>query len=167
MGASWVFHKPTVVGYNGGIHDAPITSNQELVMNQFIDISQAARMSGKSKSTIKRWASQSLISSQKDESGHWFFDPESIKYYLAKSSVHEPAMTDPQLTHTKPHDHVLTIENHLRTVHESLQRERQINDELRKKIEEKDSEILKLIHEMKSLLQRDSGGNILSRWLRS
>lgn len=48
---------------------------------------------------------------------------------------------------------------------EALQRERSLNDELRKKVDEKDSEIFKLLHEMKAVLDQ-KGDGFLSRWIR-
>ena len=52
------------------------------------------------------------------------------------------------------------------TLREALHRERKINDELRSQMKEKDSELLRLTYEMKSVLEGKSGG-LISRWIRS
>lgn len=135
-------------------------------MDEFIEVSEAASMSGKSKSTIKRWASQSLIESIKNEKGRWLFNPQSIKDYLIKNANQRPPTNRSQASRGLESETMSPIMGHLQSLQEALERERQINDELRKKLDVKDGELLKMTYEIKAILSQESKG-LLSRWIRS
>ena len=139
-----------------------MTINHGVFMHPFIDIHEASKMSGKSKSTVKRWAKNQLIVSKKNNSGHWTFDPQSIKEYLAQHGT----IATHEATKNQPHPTDWVSMNHLRSVHDSLDRERKINDELREQNRKLQGEITQLTHEIKSILSKESK-SLISRWLRT
>lgn len=129
-------------------------------MNEVLSLHEASKMSGKSLATVRRWAKENLIEAEKNSSGHWEIPTRHFKAYLANGvSLHEASMD------TK--DEAQAVQNEAsRMLHEALNRERKINDELREQIKEKDSALLKLTFEMKAMLEEKPGG-IISRWIRA
>ncbi len=129
-------------------------------MNEVLSLHEASKMSGKSLATVRRWARENLIEAEKNSSGHWEIPTRHFKAYLANGvNLHEASMD------TK--DEAQAVQNEAsRMLHEALNRERKINDELREQIKEKDSALLKLTFEMKAMLE-DKPGGIISRWIRA
>jgi DNA-binding transcriptional MerR regulator len=129
-------------------------------MNDILSLNEASKMSGKSLATVRRWAKESLIVADKNKSGHWQIPTHQFRVYLAQDvSLHEPSVDK------QSEGESFKIEAS-QMLYEALHRERKINDDLRSQVKEKDSELLKLTYEMKSVLDGKSGG-LLSRWIRS
>ena len=129
-------------------------------MNETLSIHAASKMAGKSTTTVRRWIREKSITARKAGDGRWQIDRHNLMAYLAQTPDHHVASMEPPQSGNY-NDMELT-----RTLHEALHRERQINDDLRAQLKEKDGELLKLTYEIKAVLE-EKGGNILSRWFRS
>lgn len=130
----------------------------------FISITHASKMSGKSVSTIRRWIKEKVVVAEKSDDGKWLLDEKKFHEYLITLS--SPVSNGRESSIISRGDHVDHFGELSKALRESLHRERNINDELRKQIQEKDQEILKLTHEMKSMLSKSSLTGVLSRWVR-
>lgn len=135
-------------------------STGAFTMDETLSIHGASKMAGKSITTVRRWIRENPSIAIKSSDGRWKIDRHNFMAYLAQTSGRcETSIVTPQINNSNETE--LT-----RTLHEALHRERQINDELRSQMKEKDSELLKLTYEMKSILEGRSN-NVLSRWFRS
>ena len=139
-----------------------------------ITMKQALNISGKTSTTLRRWIAEGLVKAQKNQSGKWSIDENSLKVYLARygenmsmnsSSIRRrETRLSPDMSDTNP---LLTsLQDSLQRERDALNREQKINDELRMKLGEKDKELLKLTYEMQAILKKEDGG-LLSRWLRT
>ena len=132
-------------------------------MEPTIALSVAVKMSGKSPTTVRRWAKERLVQAEKDHRGSWRFDSQSLKTFLATGAappVRHGASTEPSDTRDPS-----TVEL-IRSLQNTLHRERQINDDLREQNRKLQADIVQLTHELKAELSKDDKG-LLSRWLRS
>lgn len=123
-----------------------------------MSLSEASKWSGKSVSSIRRWAISGLFSAEKDDHGCWIIDSNALQEYLSKTSS--------KRGHGSPKNEASSSESLHGGLLNALRREQDLNDELRKKLDEKDKEISNLLHEMKAILKEKYGGNLLSKWLR-
>lgn len=132
-------------------------------MEPSIALSVAVKMSGKSPTTVRRWAKEKLVRAEKDHRGSWRFDPGSLKTFLATGAappVRHGASTEPSETRDPS-----TMEL-IRSLHGALHRERQINDDMREQNRKLQADLVKLTHEIKAILAKENKG-LLSRWIRS
>lgn len=128
-------------------------------MSVHMSLSEASKWSGKSISSIRRWANSGLVSAEKDDHGCWIIDSNALQDFLAQSSSRRGIRTSK--------NDVPSVGIVQEGLLEALRREQRLNDELRKKIDEKDKEISNLLLEMKAILKEKYGGNLLSKWLRT
>lgn len=137
-------------------------SEQEI--NYKLSVGEAAKISGKATSTIRRWILEGFLKAIQDENGWYRIKHEDLMNTLS------------QVTHKQPTSES-TIQNNysqinentafIKSMQESLERERRINDEFRNQIKSLESEIFKLTHEIRAILTKNSPINSLSRWLQS
>ena len=120
-------------------------------MDETISLSVAAKMAGKSTTTIRRWISENLVDAEKELSG-WKVNTNALRSYLSSKHVGNvfTRNEDPNVDSNKT--------ELIRSLQVSLDRGRKINDELR-------SELLKITREMQAILKKESG-NKLSRWIK-
>ena len=119
-----------------------------------LSLSDASKISQKSVPTVRRWIKSDFIKAAKDSKGNWKIDQDELLLFLSKgTSPKQPTS-----------DHSASIDSQ-GWLHEALKREQMINDQLRRQLDEKNSEVFKLMQEMKSILQQQNEG-LLSRWLR-
>jgi excisionase family DNA binding protein len=142
-----------------------------------VSLSEAAKLVGKSPSTIRRLLDTGSLNSIRDETGkHFVVRKEVFNHYSlaahshnsqitsnVRQSASSPRSDSSQSVHTQSmiESAKLTAENHglraqLELIQQSLKREQTRNDNLEK-------EIISLINEMKAILSKESG---LSKWFR-
>ena len=130
-------------------------------MNRVISASEASKLSGKSASTIRRWARTGFIEAKKNGKGQFEYDEDSLRSYLAT----QPEHTQPITAHEEPDRLIDSLKDALRREQDALERERRLNDELRSEVKHHQRELLKLTYEMQAILKKESG-NKLSRWIK-
>ena len=131
-------------------------------MEQTVNLTVASKMAGKSTTTLRRWAKESLVKATKKDNGGWEFDTDSLKQHLAKSSVRHitnKSVIKSEIAEQKGDSELIC------SLQVSLDRERKINDDLRQENSKLQSELLKLTYEMQAILKKESG-NKLSRWIK-
>ena len=138
-------------------------------MNTQITLSEASQMAGVSISTMRRWALEKQVQSVKVKDGTWRISKENLLVVLstqgasieairtirrASKTMEAPAMKE-------------STEYSLVFIREALERERRVNDELRKTLNEREVTIRALEAEMRAILQRQSENQgSVSRWFR-
>ena len=123
-----------------------------------LSLAEASKVSGKSIPSVRRWIKDGLLSAEKNDRGCWVLNSDVLQSFMA---------THPTIKRSRMSNYyeANSAEPSVEILKEALQRERSLNDELRKKVDEKDSEIFKLLHEMKAVLDQ-KGDGFLSRWIR-
>lgn len=133
-----------------------------------INIDQAAKLIGKSQATMRRWASQKIIPAAKSNDGSWIFNKDEI---LKHMSAQSQSMIDSKIikrSSITQHEHnIISIyKRQIDILEHTIERERQINDEMRDQLKQNQSEILKLSNEIKAILTNDNQST-LSRWIKT
>lgn len=118
-------------------------------------LSAAARMSGKSTTTLRRWAASGVIQAQKADDGQWIFDGNSLHFYLSKQTPNQRHVTKQSDTD----ELTLSMTGIVKMQSERIQ-------SLERCLLEKDEEIKKLNAEMRAILSKDNS-NMLSRWVKT
>lgn len=139
-----------------------------------LTVSQAAKISGLSTSTLKRRITTKQLPAKFSESGSWVVQRGDLMSFLAvqgqtmsssnflngtRNSVHEPAMNNHDQTIV---EHLVRSLDRERALNEEFQR---LNSELRMQNKELQGEILKLNAELLALLKGEGKG-MLSRWIK-
>lgn len=132
-------------------------------MNTTISLMAASKMAGKSTTTIRRWVSDKHINADKNKKGHWRFDPESIRTYLATSNIplprHGASVADtPNISVTTGGSAEL-----IKSLHDTIQNERdnnaylkQIISDLKEKESTLNSEMMKIVNQMAAHISKDT-----------
>ncbi len=129
-------------------------------MEPEVSLNIAAKMAGKTTTAVRRWASQGLIKAKKNKRGRWEINTKSLRAHLATNvPIHVGESSD------KTSEPDLQSE-YIRSLQSSLERERKKVDDLAENNTRLQNEILKLTHEIKAILSKDSRG-LLSRWIMS
>ena len=137
-----------------------MTPSQELSM------SSAARVAGVSISTVRRWVDSGLIEHTTNHQGWRVVTKASLMAYLSQQS-HDDRRTVLGATVKASYKGVMNNPNDsLSIALEALQRERNINDELRNQIRSLESELVKLTLEIKALLTGKTGTGLM-RWVQN
>ena len=93
-------------------------------------LGQAAKATGKSKTTIQRSIAKGRISAKKDASGVYQIDPSELHRVFAPISP-DTVPKPPQSNTTPPHDDTPVLQAKIDALEEMLAREREALDELR------------------------------------
>jgi excisionase family DNA binding protein len=133
-----------------------------------VSIAQAAQILGKSQATIRRWAAQKTIPALKSKDGTWSFNREEL---IAHMSANAQSMIESKTIRRSPnqdreHQVITVYERQIDALERTIDRERKINDELREQVRQSQGEILKLTHEIRSILSNENKAT-LSRWIKS
>jgi DNA-binding transcriptional MerR regulator len=139
--------------------------------NDTLTMSAAAKLSGKSVSTIRRWIDDGFLPAKKTQEGWRVVAHHDLMATLSRvpqDASREVKGSRPGATAGYPHESSLiaVIEASLKREQEALEHERRMSAELREQNKTLQSELLKLTREMQAMLSKDAGG-ALSRWLRS
>ena len=132
-----------------------------------LGIASAARLSGKSQATIRRWASQNIVPASKNSDGRWKFDKD---YLLNHLKLHSQDLIDagtikiPSIKANEPL--ISALEDQIKHLEVALDRERWLNDELREQLRKTTVELFTLTQEIKAILSKESSPSP-TRWLRS
>ncbi len=141
----------------------------------YVSLAEATKLVAKAESTVRNWVKSKQVRAKQSTEGWWLIDRNSLLAHAAltpstkglrggqsKHLKNTPPFIDPlnaPLNTPQP----TPLENSLR---ESLERERRLNDQLQTKNEFLEKELLKITHELKSLLSGKTG-NTLSRWVQT
>jgi excisionase family DNA binding protein len=134
-----------------------------------LTVTDAARQAGVSPSTIRRWMEAGDLKFSTSHQGWRVTTKDALMQHLSRQP-HPSHRTVGGASAQQSHETHTTLSNgsHLEALKislEALERERRINDELRTEISGIRSELLKMMSEMKALLQKEDKG-LLSRWIR-
>jgi excisionase family DNA binding protein len=139
-------------------------------MDDTLTITEASERFAVSPSAIRRLISGNQLKATKDNKGRQLLVADELAGIFARRA--KPARAGAQVsgnsrklsdlptgsTTGETDRYVLSLEN-------ALERERRINDDLRHEISGLRGELLKMMSEMKALLQKEDKG-LLSRWIR-
>lgn len=138
-----------------------------------ITVSQAAKTVARPESTIRDWIKKNLIKHEKDLRGRLVIDRNSLLQHV-QNLGHFPrqgATTDVVENTTTDKEQSLYLSELLRSnttiiqqLRDDLQYERQRNSRLESQNQELQGEIIKVINEMKSLINKETG---IMSWIRS
>jgi DNA-binding transcriptional MerR regulator len=137
-----------------------------------ISIAQAARLSGKSQATIRRWAAQKLVPARKTDDGHWVFTRAELIAHLGAYGSELSESRAIKVTSAKPHKEALNrplIDAHverIKTLESLLEREQRLNDELREQLKGTTAEVFKLTAELRSFLSKETKSSP-TQWIRT
>ena len=138
-----------------------------------MSVSQAAKTVARPESTIRDWIKKSLIKHDKDLRGRVVIDKESLLQHVQNIGhfIRHGATTDVVNNTTIDKEQSLYITEALRSnaamvqqLKDDLQHERQRNERLEAQNKELQGEIIKVINEMKSLINKETG---IMSWIRS
>lgn len=127
-------------------------------MEETFTLSKAAKMSGKSTTTLRRWATEGLIEAKKTDDGQWVFNTDSLRLHLTKLTPKHNKLAQ-HLQQADTNELTITLKSMLKT-------ERERNELLEQRLIEKDEEIKKLNAEIRAILTKDNS-NLLSRWIKT
>jgi len=123
-----------------------------------LNITQAARLTGKSLATIRRWAAQKTIPARKTEDGHWVFSSDELVAHL-HAHGHELIGTRPIAGKAEqPNNQQLigAYAEQIKTLEGLLEREQRLNDELREQLKSTTGEVFKLTAELRAFLSKET-----------
>ena len=138
-----------------------------------MSVSQAAKTVARPESTIRDWVKKSLIKHDKDLRGRVVIDRDSLLQHVQNIGhfIRQGATTDVINNTTMDKEQSLYITEALRSnaamvqqLKDDLQHERQRNERLETQNKELQGEIIKVINEMKSLINKETG---IMSWIRS
>lgn len=138
-----------------------------------MSVSQAAKTVARPESTIRDWVKKSLIKNDKDLRGRVVIDRDSLLQHVQNIGhfIRQGATTDVINNTTMDKEQSLYITEALRSnaamvqqLKDDLQHERQRNERLETQNKELQGEIIKVINEMKSLINKETG---IMSWIRS
>lgn len=129
-------------------------------MEPKVSLNIAAKMAGKTTTAIRRWVTQGTVKAKKNEKGRWEVNTQSLREHLA---INVPVNVGGSSGKTSEPD---LQSEYIRSLQSSLERERKKVDDLAENNTRLQNEILKLTHEIKAILSKDSRG-LLSRWIKS
>ena len=137
-----------------------------------LSINEAAKFSGKSVSTIRRWITNGSLKSTLTKEGWHRISHGDLMTTLSQitrgpSTVNNPikqgATIDTSTSMSwSTHEHPV-----VKVLEDSLNHERKLNSEQREQIRKLEDEVVKLNAEIKALLSEKSPSDMLSRWVKS
>ncbi len=138
-----------------------------------LSLSEASKLISKPENTIREWIKTSKVAAHRDPRGRWLIKREDLMAFVVTKGSTEgrpgaSAKSTPKLHLNSESSTVTSEQRYIRSLEDSLDRERRINDELRTRILMMEQERTQHLAEMRSLLSKDfsSKDGILSRWIR-
>ena len=137
-----------------------------------VSIPEASKLVARPENTIRDWVKNELIEGFRDDRGRWRVERSSLLVRASEIATTKPSVlrgsqrTVTGASGSKPPVEP-TSEVYVQSLVASLERERKINDELRKQIEWLQAQFVQVTQEMKATLDKQSPlDGVLSRWLR-
>jgi hypothetical protein len=139
-------------------------------MEETLTINEASERFAVSPSAIRRLVTGKQLKTTKDKKGRQLLVADELAGIFARRA--KPARAGAQVSgsSSKLSESITgpftgESDRYLRSLENALERERRVNDELRHEMTGLRSELLKMMSEMKALLQKEDKG-LLSRWIR-
>lgn len=107
-----------------------------------LSLGQAAKETGKSKSVISNALHSGRLSGKKNDTGGWEIDPSELFRVFTKQNAKEPEK-EQNGTHENPIQNTL-LEQEIRHLREQLDRERELNRDLIRRLDAENEERRKL-----------------------
>lgn len=107
-----------------------------------LSLGQAAKETGKSKSVISNALHSGRLSGKRNDKGGWEIDPSELFRVFTKQNVKEPEK-EQNGTHENPIQNIL-LEQEIRHLREQLDRERELNRDLIRRLDAENEERRKL-----------------------
>lgn len=123
-----------------------------------LSLVQAAKVSGKSKSTINRSIKSGKLSAKRYENGSYSIDPAELFRVFPKSSE-EPPFTELEEPHGTPTSSEEILRVKVQMLEAQLEREQESVTDLRKRLDRAEDRILALSHQPEKLDQEGSRGH--------
>lgn len=134
-------------------------------MSDDVLLADAATRIGKSATTLRKLVNTGKLEANKDKQGrHWVSMNHVLAHYALSPASRAGASRSPENTESKSEQ---LLREHISFLEHTLSRERNINDSLRNQSEKLQSEITKLLAEMRAMMDKQTPlEGVLSRWLR-
>lgn len=138
-----------------------------------VSLSEASRLLSKPENTIREWIKTQKLQAHRDSRGRWLIHRHDLMAFVVTKGSAEGRLgaTSNSSSKVRAHEQGTTESSngrYVRSLEDSLDRERRINDELRAKIAVMEQERTQHLAEMRALLSKDQSQNegIISRWIR-
>jgi excisionase family DNA binding protein len=153
-------------------------STEPSVEPSTVSLSEASRLLSKPENTIREWIKTSKLQAHRDSRGRWLIRRHDLMAFIAVKGSTEGRPGATSNPTSKARSNVEgstepTVEpsttRYIRSLEDSLDRERRINDELRQQLRHVEQERTQHIAEMRAMLSKDGSGGkegVLSRWIR-
>jgi hypothetical protein len=121
-----------------------------------LKLSQAAKLAGKSKTTLLRALQTGRLSGKRDDAGQWTIDAAELSrvYHVAART---DACTD-EVAHRAPDNEADALRRELKLMRDMLDRERELADDLRRRLDDSDGERRRLFLLLEHLPDTDRAG---------
>jgi excisionase family DNA binding protein len=137
-----------------------------------VSLAEASKLLAKPENTIREWIKSSKLLAHRDSRGRWLIKPHDLMSYVVTQGLAEPRPGATSKTRSKAPPFVEgsaepSTSRYVRSLEDSLERERRLNDELRIKLSGLEQERTQHMAEMRAFLNKDSSKDgVLSRWIR-
>lgn len=131
-----------------------------------LTMAEASKMIQRAESTIRAWVKTGQVRARQDNAGWWRIERDSLIAHAAAEALKKGG---PQRTGAYANPSTPPQQTPLETaLMDALNRERSINDELRKLVVKLEEERTQHMAEMRALLSKDikTTDGVISRWLR-
>ena len=173
------FDRGTIEASNPTTRSPPMKPSVEPpVESSTVSLSEASRLLSKPENTIREWIKTEKLHAHRDSRGRWLIRRHDLMAYIATKSSTEgrPGATSNATSKARSHIEGSTeptaepsTTRYIRSLEDSLNRERHINDELRQQLRQVEQERTQHMAEMRAMLSKDGSGGkegVLSRWIR-
>ena len=134
----------------------------------YLSLGQAAKETGKSKSVIANALHSGRLSGKKTDKGGWEIDPAELFRVFAKQNTKERKKEQIE-THENPTQN-LFLEQEIRHLQKQLDRERELNRDLSRRLDVENEErrklTLLLTDQRATAPQKATEGRLIRTWLR-
>jgi hypothetical protein len=136
-------------------------------MDDQITLNEAARIVGKTPGALRRLINDGKIEASKDSKGHHLVRKDSVLVHFAKGTQTDrrSGATSVRSQKLEADPLVLALRDQIALLERSLEAERSEKRELRLLNKSLQEEVLKVMAEMRAILQKEDKG-LLSRWIR-
>ena len=136
-----------------------------------VSLAEASRLLAKPENTIREWIKSSKLQAFRDVRGRWLIKRHDLMAFIATKASSEPRSGASSNGESKARANVEastvgSTERYVRSLENSLERERRLNDELRTKIQGLEQERTQHLAEMRAILSKDQRDGVVSRWFR-
>ena len=126
-----------------------------------LTLGQAARQTGKSKSTLTRAIKSGRLSATRSDDGSYLIDPAELFRVWPATGSGTPSTQPSKEPDTTPDDSPVVLRVRLEAAQAALDRERELNSDLTRRLDRAEERVLQLTH--RDVAGQQPGG--LLRWL--